>query len=125
MEEVKIVVYKTIDGKIFENKEEAEKHERNISNVYAFKIYYQPDLTEGRGFQKYGYLLINANKKHEIFARHWCYERFGNEITFVMGVYGSNAITKEWSICHCPLNKVEDDKILDKIEEQFVNKLWS
>jgi hypothetical protein len=125
MREVKSVIYITDDGKEFTNKNDALKHETKLKNVKAFLVRYNPDLTEGRGFQKSGIVLVHANGNHKEFVEHWCYERFGNSITFVMGVYGSNAICGNWYITSATDNDINQFEVLDKIEENFVNKIWS
>lgn len=124
MREVTKLVYETEDGKVFENKEDAIKYEEKYLNVKAFHVYHSPDLTEGRGYQKDDYILVHARGNHLLFAEHYCYKTFGNKVSFVMGVYGSNAITPAWSVTPCDMKKVDNNKILHKIEEDFVEKIW-
>lgn len=124
MEEVLTIAYKTIDGKLFESKEEAQKHEEQNQNLKAFKIFAYPDLTEGRSGPEFqGYLLVNAKSNHSMFAEHWCYEKYHNKIAFVMGVFGSNAIMENWYYTSCSLSEV-NDSIIGKVQEDFVEKLW-
>lgn len=124
MEEVKTIVYKTIDGKIFESKEDAQKHETKLGNLRAFKIYAYPDLNEGRrGAEFQGYLLVNARSSHDMFAEHWCYEKYKNKVAFVMGAFGSNAIMENWYYTRCDLSEV-DGNVIDRVQENFVDKLW-
>ncbi|GAA4879420.1 hypothetical protein GCM10023310_69480 [Paenibacillus vulneris] len=125
MREVKSTIYITDDGKEFANKKEAEIHESKIKNVKCFLVRYAPDLTEGRGFQKSGVVMVHANGHHKDFVEHWCYEKFGNRIDFCMGVYGSNAITSTWFIKEATEKDIEDHPTLHKIEERFVKKIWS
>lgn len=125
MEKIETVCYKTTDGKIFETESMAQEHEKELSNVKAFKVYAHPDLTEGRyGPSLQGYLLVHANKYHDEFAKHWAYTEYGNEIAFVMGAYGSNAIIGNWKVTQCDIDSIESDKIVDKIEENFIKKIW-
>ena len=44
-----------------------------------------------------------------------------------MGAYGSNAIMETWSCEEVSLSSIEQnkDRILDRIEENFVTKIWS
>lgn len=125
MQEIKTVVYKTVDGKLFDKKEEAEKHEELFKNLRAFKVNAQPDLTEGRhGPVFQGYLLVNAKSNQHLFAEDWCFKKYGNGVAFVMGTFGSNAIIKNWMVTNCKMEEVENDKIIGRIQENFVDKLW-
>ncbi len=128
MEEIKTVTYKTIDGKLFDNKEDAVKHEETLSKVKAYRICAYPDLTEGRhGYKFQGYLLVHTNAYQNLFAEEWCYKKYKSRVDFVMGAYGSNAIMVTWSYDEVPLSSIDQnkDKILDRIEENFVTKIWS
>lgn len=125
MREIKSVVYETLDGKIFKNKEDAEKHEQKLKGIKAYKIYAYPDLTEGRhGYQFQGYLLVNARNSHSLFVENWCYSKYGNRVDFIMGGFNSNAIMEKWSFVGCDLYLVNEAEILDKIEEDLVDKIW-
>lgn len=124
MKEVTKLVYETEDGKVFENKEDAIKYEEKFLNVKAYHIFYKPDLIEGRGLQEDGYILVHSRNNHKLFAEHFCYKEFGNKVGFVMGAYGSNAITTTWSISSCDLKSIDENKIITKIEEDFVEKIW-
>lgn len=118
-------LYQTDDGKIFESKLEAETHEGKFKNVKAFKITYNYDWNEGRGYHSNGYVLVHTKNHHKMFVEDWCFRKFGNRIGFVMGAYGSNAVAYKWLIESCELQDVEEDKILAKLEEKFVDKIWS
>ncbi|HLO11329.1 MAG TPA: hypothetical protein VK190_03610 [Pseudoneobacillus sp.] len=125
MEILTKVTYKTTDGLLFEDQKEAEKHEKELNDVKVFKIYSGPDLTEGRhGPEFTGYLLIHANNNHDMFAENWCYNNYGNKVAFTMGVYGSNAILYRWRFQQCALDQVEPNKVIARLEEDFVTKLW-
>ena len=41
-----------------------------------------------------------------------------------MGTFGSNAIIKNWMVTNCKMEEVENDKIIGRIQENFVDKLW-
>lgn len=120
-------IYTTSDGKTFEDKQEAEKYEKKLQqkSIKIYKVHYSPDLNEGRGYYNNGYVYIHANREHELFLRHFLCEKFGNPISFVMGVFGSNAIMPSYSYIECSEKDVIPDKILAKIEENFVDKLWN
>lgn len=125
MEEIKSITYRTIDGKLFESKEEAEQHEMKIRNVKAYKIYAYPDLNEGRRSAEFqGYLLVNSDGYHDMFAEYWCYEKYKNRVAFVMGAFGSNAIMENWSYKSCDVLEVQSEKIIGRVQDKFVPKLW-
>lgn len=113
------IVYETIDGKIFTDKEDAIKHEAKLNKICAFKIFVNPDLCEGRHGPRFaGYLLVEANSRHDLFVEHWCYSKYGNGISFVQGFYGSNAIIHTWNYSKCDINDVEQDLILDTLKDK-------
>lgn len=124
MRESTSIIYIADDGKQFTNRKEAEKYEQTLKNVKSFVVRYSPDLTEGRGYQKVGIIMVHVNSNHQDFAEHWCYKEFGNRISFCMGVYGSNAIMDSWLIKEA---KDEDMRhpVIHKIEEEFVVKIWT
>lgn len=120
-----VTAFKTSDGRLFETEENAKAHENTLSKVKAFSIYTGPDLTEGRHGPKFqGYLLVHANGSHELFAEDWCFKNFNNRVAFVMGVFGSNAIIEKWQFKKVDLHVVSDGEVIDRIEENFVSKLW-
>lgn len=125
MEEIKTITYRTLDGKIFEDKDKATIHEKSLGNVKAYKIYAYPDLTEGKhSYQFQGYLLVNAETHHDMFVEDWCYRNYKNRIDFIMGAYGSNAIMEKWNYLECQLNVVKGDNVLDKLEDMCSPKIW-
>jgi hypothetical protein len=125
MKEIPSVIYETIDGKRFISRKEAELHESQLTDVKGFLVRYAPDLTEGRGWQKEGIVLVHA-KRHQLwFAEHYCYEKFGNRIEFIMGAYGSNAITENWSVREVNIDSQKKQPILAKLEEDFITKIWN
>lgn len=48
MKEIKSIIYETVDGTLFTDKKEAEKHEKRLLGRHFFRGYAHPDLTEGR-----------------------------------------------------------------------------
>ena len=48
MKEIKSIIYETVDGTLFTDKKEAEKHEKRLLGRRFFRVYAHPDLTEGR-----------------------------------------------------------------------------
>lgn len=125
MKEIQSTIYVTNDGKEFANKQDALKHEDRLENVRAFVVRYNPDLTEGRGFQKSGIVWVHAKGSHHQFVEHWCYEKYGNKYAFCMGVYGSNAISLNWNIHKANEHDLNEYEVIHRIEENFVEKIWS
>ena len=95
IEEIK--TYKTSDGKLFDDKKKAEKHELELQKIKIYRVHYNPELNEGKGYLDVGYVFIHANNYHEMFLKDWLHKKFGNPISFVMGVYGSNAIMDSYT----------------------------
>lgn len=93
-------------------------------SIKVYKVYYNPDLNEGRGYEDDGYVYVHANKHHDQFIEHFLCKRFGNPISFVMGTFGSNAIMQTYIYHEVPESDVKADKVLARIEETFVDKLW-
>lgn len=122
IEEIK--TYRTSDGELFNEKKEAEKHELMLQKIKIYHVYYHPDLNEGKGYLDNGYVFIHANNYHEKFLKDWLHKEFGNPVSFVMGVYGSNAIMDSYTWYEVTKSEVESDKVLARIEEDFVNKIW-
>jgi hypothetical protein len=125
MREEKQTIYITDDGKAFTDKKEATIHETKLNNVKNYLVRYSPDLTEGRGFQAAGIVMVHAKGSHKEFVEHWCYKKFGNRIDFCMGAYGSNAITDSWDIKEASEDDLRKYDILYRIEENFVTKIWN
>lgn len=124
MKKITIERYQAIDGRVFDSIVDAANHEKALTKVRAFAVYNKPDLTEGRYGPKFaGYVLINANDYHEDFANWWAFENLGNQFTFAQGVFGSNAIMKSWLIK--PTQEYNDGEVIGRVEEKFVEKLWS
>lgn len=122
IEEIK--TYRTSDEKVFDDKKMAEMHELELQKIKVYCVHYRPDLNEGRGHLERGYVFIHANKYHEKFLKDWLHKKFGNPISFVMGVYGSNAIMDSYTWYEVTESDVKSDKVLARIEENFVNKIW-
>lgn len=122
IEEIK--TYKTSDGKLFDNKDEAERYEFELQKIKIYRVHYHPELNEGKRYLDDGYVFIYANNYHEMFLKDWLYKKFGNPISFVMGVYGSNAIVDSYIWYEITEPEIESNKILARIEEDFVNKIW-
>ena len=67
----KRTIYTTSDGKEFDNEKEAKEHDEKVirESIKVYKVYYNPDLNEGRGYEDDGYVYVHANKHHDHFAR--------------------------------------------------------
>lgn len=112
--------YETIDGRQFENKHEAEKHEKKLE---FFELYCFPDTTEGRhSCLLKGYIAVAANDRHSYFAEYAAHKVLGNRITFCQGVFGSNAIMENWKIKHVDKDNVlhnEKTPVLITVKDNF------
>ena len=108
----KRTIYTTSDGKEFDNEKEAKEHDEKVirESIKVYKVYYNPD--------------VHANKHHDQFIEYFLCKRFGNPISFVMGTFGSNAIMQTYIYHEVPESDVKADKVLARIEETFVDKLW-
>ena len=113
-------VFQTTDGKVFNTKEEAEKHESLLTDIKYFYILYGADLNEGRScLDTKAIVSVNAKASHAEFIQVLCHNAFGSMYQFCQGVFGSNAIMPYWSIggemSSLPLNS----KVSFAIEERF------
>lgn len=114
-------VYVASDGKEFLSESECAEHETVLKDVVYFPVRLYPDLTEGRHGPKHvGCIAVNARGNHAEFAEYAAYEIYGNKITFVQGVFSSNAITRSWSL---GVGMSEPDvKVVATVQERFVSK---
>ena len=105
----KRTIYTASDGKEFDNEKEAEEHDKKVirESIKVYKVYYNPDLNEGRGYGDHGYVYVHANKYHEQFLEYFLCKRFGNPISFVMGTFGSNAIMQTYTYLEVPESDVK------------------
>ena len=92
MEELQTTVYRTLDGREFTNKAEAEKHEAAVAEreeqTTFWHVTHHPDLTEGRGW--YGSAVLEvyvATKWWPVLAlvEDYCARQFGRRVQFVQG----------------------------------------
>ncbi|GGN66434.1 hypothetical protein [Oceanobacillus indicireducens] len=113
MEKKEMTVYIAKDGKKFFSEEQAKRHEEMLSNTKAYKVFYSPDLTETGNLGKVGYLIVQANWSHDLWAEYWLYSKFGNRIDFVQGV----APTKNWTFQKVDLDEVDHGKLLASIKK--------
>ena len=69
----KRTIYTASDGKEFDNEKEAEEHDKKVirESIKVYKVYYNPDLNEGRGYGDHGYVYVHANKYHEQFLEYF------------------------------------------------------
>ena len=114
-------VYKTDDGQEFLTKSEAEEHEKKLKYIRYFAVSANPDLIEGRhGPRPAGCIAVCANCDHAMFAEYACYKLFGNRVSFVQGVMGSNAIIDNWALDKSPESKPQG-KIIATMQDQFAD----
>lgn len=125
MRVVNVPSYVSTDGITFSSKEECERHEILLTNVKYFRIVYEPDLSEGRGWGKRIVVAVNTKVNHEKFVEHLCYEIFGNKIAFIMGHYGNKALIANWMIYEASKEDIEELEIKYRIEDVMVgNCIW-
>jgi hypothetical protein len=122
---VKVVtkeVYEATDGSIFDSKEKAERHEKDIQNMKYFLVMWGADLTEGRSwYNNKSYIAVNTGGSHYEFAEILCFSKFGTPSQFCQGVFGSNAIMPYWKLQ--VVDKLDSNiKIEFAVEDRFVNK---
>ena len=60
-----------------------------------------------------------------MFTKHAMYEVFGNEYTFVQGIFGSNAIIPYWTLgTACDVSEVDfENSKLIVVEEKFIESV--
>lgn len=111
-------VYIASDGAEFESEQEALDHESKTSRRkeggIPVVIYTNPDLTEGRhGPQTpvygvvYSYLASKSNARN--FASLYALSKYGAPVNFVMGVFGGNAIIRNWRVDLVDWNQVPSE----------------
>lgn len=112
-------VYTCSDGKTFTDEKQANDHEAKLSELVYYEIRYGADTCEGRNcLNNKAYVAVNAKYHHDSFVKHAMFKKFGSPVTFVQGVFGSNAIMDYWDI----VGKVENPdykKIIIRVEDRF------
>lgn len=114
IQELKKTIYKTSDGKVFEDREEAEKWEKRYANVEFFPIYAKPDLTEGRyGPQFVGFLMVDASWSRDLLAEHYCYRTYGSSVDFVQGAQP----IRNWRVGESQKEAPNEEAVIAKITQ--------
>jgi hypothetical protein len=109
----KITVYVADDGREFMSETECKLHEREVANTHYYRVDYSPDLTEGRGLQRYLLLAVKAEWSSEAWAELWCEKTLGSRFAFVQGVQ----ITPKWSVCGIPATDAQRMMSTAKIQK--------
>ena len=96
-------IFKTSDGKAFEDLKEAEAHQKVIDSCGYFKVRFGSDLNEGRHILKnYGYVKVEGTKTQGLelqkLCEYFCYQLFGNEYDFIQGFRETAAFIPMWKI---------------------------
>jgi hypothetical protein len=117
-------VFEAEDGSIFDSKEKAEQHEKELKSLKYFLVTWGADLTEGRScLGNRSYIAVNANASHRDFAVILCHSKFGSPFQFCQGVFGSNAIMPYWRLSDDPTVKLDESIKIDfAVEERFASK---
>lgn len=117
--------YISTDGIPFNTKEACLQHEERIKNIKYFSVAHAPDLTEGRGLKKRIVIAVHALSDHEVYVEHFCYAMFGNRHAFVMGHYGSNAMTYNWAATEINSETLAGQTVKYRIEDANVSEyIW-
>lgn len=107
-----VTSYQTADGKLFASINEATKHEAVLNNRKVYRIDYGPDLTEGRGLQKYGFIIVEGDRTlwlANLLVENWCFVKWGNRVAFVQGT----CPTDNWQFTKLStVPEIHPDKIL-------------
>ena len=91
MKAIKKVVYESIDGLAFPDKEACEKHEARMGErqekTSYWRVHHSPDLTEGRGWNALTLVECYGDKYYaKELMMDWCFREFGRPVAYVMGV---------------------------------------
>lgn len=109
VKEVKREVFKVSDGKVFINKEEAEKYEESLQGTRYYRIGYSPDLNETGRFMEERYVKvvelskIKAREKVE----NWCLKKIGKKHAYIQGV----SKTGNWGIYEVKKEDIGERKV--------------
>lgn len=129
MIEIKEIVYRTIDGKTFSKKSEAEEHEKKILGKRHFLIYSGPDLTEGKhDGLPIGYIIVDALELSytsspipdaicKEYAEAWC-ENFikSKKYTFAACSFHPGGPFHNWKVEQLPTDYEKLQKYTKKYE---------
>ena len=88
---IKRTVYIAKDSKVFFDKEECEKYEKEVlDRIKYFRIYYNFDYTEGRGFQSIVHLAIIPSEydNAEVIAEKYAIDVLNNGVFAGQGCMG-------------------------------------
>jgi len=117
--------YISTDGIPFNTKEACLQYEERIKNIKYFIVAHDPDLIEGRGLKKRIVIAVHALSGHEVYVEHFCYAMFGNRHAFVMGHYGSNAMTYNWAVKEINSETLAGQTVKYRIEDANVSEyIW-
>lgn len=83
-------IYIAEDGTVFQSKSECLKYEADIEKQQKvttyWRIAYNPDLTEGRGWSGVMYVeCVGPEYDAELWMRDWCHRTIGRPLAFVQG----------------------------------------
>ena len=120
-------VFETTDGSVFDSKEKAEQHEKQLKDLKYFRVTWGADLTEGRNWgHNNSYIAVNACGSHYEFAEILCFSKFGSPSQFCQGVFGSNAMMPYWKLHASPVAVLDTSVHIDfAVEDRFAsNKIY-
>lgn len=132
IEQIASTTFRTSDGRVFLTHREAAAWG---SCVITYTVRHCPDLCEGRGRQKKSLIKVNSrpgigqHQAAQMFAEYVAYKIFGNKVEFVQGVFGSNAITANWTltegVCEFPYMEIfVEDRFVGRDSEIMGEGIW-
>lgn len=121
-----VTMYKTEDGEMFYDKEEAEVHKIKLAKVKVYAVYSYPENSIAAKRVPYlsGYILVNADLHHSLFATWYMHENFGNCVFFNDDSFRSSDISLRWKIEETDFSNLDQNKIIAKLEDCNCDRLW-
>lgn len=106
------------DGKEFLKAEDCQNYEKNVlerkKNISYFRISHSADFTEGRGFQSFSLVAVEAQYSRELVAEMFCQIVFGNRVQWM---YHSPA--EAWN-----LTKITEKDYFENKPHKYGKKLF-
>ena len=87
---IQVDAYQALDGTVFLDKEKCEHYDRDIRETKLYKLFHNPDLTEGRGYYGLTYVTVKG-RPPTCMLEDWVYENVGARTDFIMGVQPTDA----------------------------------
>lgn len=115
---IKTEVFIADDGKEFLDSQDCESYETNVlerkKRISYYRIGHSADFTEGRGFQSFSLVAVEAQYGSQLVAEMFCQILFGNRVQWC---YHSPA--EAWDI-----NKITEKDYFDTQSHRYGKKLF-